>query len=266
MKNKMMLPRELEKYRETIESTLKESIIIKPVKRRTTLIESKFSGNPYFPKNMEYPKDENDQPMKLLAQINFSEIPSLDLFPKEGLLQFFISAYDDTYGADFDNETNQKNFRIIYHESTNDKDFIEDFSFLPSNKECDFPVEIEAAMSFDLTKQPISIDVLGFDFIEENIPLEQKIIHHSCYDLYELYFEYFSGDGHRIAGYPYFTQVDPRMYAEKYKDYRVLLLQIDSDDDINSMFGDVGVANFFITEEDLKKKDFSKVIYNWDCS
>jgi uncharacterized protein YwqG len=32
------------------------------------------------------------------------------------------------------------------------------------------------------------------------------------------------------------------------------------------MFGDVGVANFFITEEDLKKKDFSKVIYNWDCS
>ena len=32
------------------------------------------------------------------------------------------------------------------------------------------------------------------------------------------------------------------------------------------MWGDVGVANFFIRPEDLKNKDFSKVLYNWDCS
>ena len=31
------------------------------------------------------------------------------------------------------------------------------------------------------------------------------------------------------------------------------------------IWGDCGVANFFINSEALLKKDFSKVIYNWDC-
>ena len=48
-----------------------------------------------------------------------------------------------------------------------------------------------------------------------------------------------------------------------------MLLQIDSDEDDDRSFeiiwGDCGVANFFINSEALLKKDFSKVIYNWDC-
>lgn len=39
-------------------------------------------------------------------------------------------------------------------------------------------------------------------------------------------------------------------------------------DDVNGMdimWGDCGVANFFIHPDDLKNKDFSKVLYNWDC-
>ena len=32
------------------------------------------------------------------------------------------------------------------------------------------------------------------------------------------------------------------------------------------MWGDYGVANFFIHPDDLAKKDFPKVLYNWDCS
>ena len=31
------------------------------------------------------------------------------------------------------------------------------------------------------------------------------------------------------------------------------------------MWGDSGVANFFIDSEDLEKRDFSKVFYTWDC-
>lgn len=73
-----------------------------------------------------------------------------------------------------------------------------------------------------------------------------------------------NGFGHKIGGYASFTQHDPREY--EYKKHTVLLLQIDSDDDIGSMWGDVGIANFFITPENLRKKDFSNVLYNWDCS
>ena len=31
-------------------------------------------------------------------------------------------------------------------------------------------------------------------------------------------------------------------------------------------WGDGGVANFFITEDDLKNREFNHVNYNWDCT
>lgn len=81
----------------------------------------------------------------------------------------------------------------------------------------------------------------------------------------EVYDEYTANAfGHKIGGYASFTQEDPRSYS--HQNHTILLLQIDSDDDIDSMWGDVGIANFFIRPEDLKKKDFSNVLYNWDCS
>jgi uncharacterized protein YwqG len=45
--------------------------------------------------------------------------------------------------------------------------------------------------------------------------------------------------------------------------FGLLLLQIDTDNEI--MFGDSGVANVFINEDDLKKKKFDKAYFNWDC-
>ena len=71
--------------------------------------------------------------------------------------------------------------------------------------------------------------------------------------------------GHKILGYPFFTQWDPREDDEMYKNkkYDTLLLQIDSVGDI--LWGDSGVGNFFINEEDLKNKNFNNVMYTWDC-
>ena len=83
--------------------------------------------------------------------------------------------------------------------------------------------------------------------------------------LYEDEFNEFSGFGHKMFGYPAFTQEDPRS-SEKYDDY-ILLLQIDSVGigDKEIMWGDSGICNFFITKKDLENKNFSKVLYNWDC-
>lgn len=52
--------------------------------------------------------------LKLLAQINFSEVPQMKDFPTKGILQFFIDS-DDLYGGDFDEPLNQDGFRIVYH-------------------------------------------------------------------------------------------------------------------------------------------------------
>lgn len=53
--------------------------------------------------------------MKLLAQLNFEEIPKLGYLPEEGILQFFIAAEDDLMGINFDDMTDQANFKILYH-------------------------------------------------------------------------------------------------------------------------------------------------------
>ena len=82
-----------------------------------------------------------------------------------------------------------------------------------------------------------------------------------------------SCDGHKLLGKPYFTQNDPRPYVKGYQRYDTLLFQIDSDGGYHKddkyhyeiIWGDCGVANFFINQKDLENCDFSKVLYNWDC-
>ena len=73
---------------------------------------------------------------------------------------------------------------------------------------------------------------------------------------------------HQLDGYPYFTQSDPRGEKPEYDRMDTLLFQLDSDgrgrEDL-VLWGDCGVGGFFINREDLCRRDFSKVLYNWDC-
>lgn len=39
-----------------------------------------------MPKDHAYPKDEQNHPMKLLAQINFEEVPDIGLYPSKGII------------------------------------------------------------------------------------------------------------------------------------------------------------------------------------
>ncbi len=50
-------------------------------KTETGRYDSKIAGDPYFPKHEPYPEDESGRPMKLLAQINFADMPGLPDFP-----------------------------------------------------------------------------------------------------------------------------------------------------------------------------------------
>lgn len=55
------------------------------------------------------------------------------------------------------------------------------------------------------------------------------------------------------------------------EEYNVMLLQVDSEFVEGErryliLWGDCGIANFFIREKDLKAQDFSNILYNWDCS
>ena len=66
---------------------------------------SHFGYYPCIPVDFDYPKDSAGLFMFPLAQINCKELPPLEGYPNSGYLQFYISAFDEVYGLDFENPT-----------------------------------------------------------------------------------------------------------------------------------------------------------------
>lgn len=255
----MNVPKVMEVYRETITKTMEQFVKVTLSKETADITSSKVGGNPYFLKDAQYPVSEEGKPLHLLAQINFSEVIKFsDDFPDSGILQFFINGYDDVLGVNFDDQTNQQGFRVIYHEQIEEESKrMQDFSFLEDDEEeiyLPFLPNKEYKMHFEKAEAPVSIS--DFRMEQENIEFDEA--------LYEAYEETYPSQGHKIGGYPFFTQNDPRE-SKTFEDKLILLLQIDSDEKNEIMWGDMGVGNFFISKEDLQNRNFSNVLYNWDC-
>ena len=264
----VLLPEELHEYEAQIVSSRKDFIGIELNKKRgVPQTTSKVGGYPYFPQNMEYPKAANGDPLDFLAQINFSEVPAFENYPTSGLLQFFI-ARDDLYGLDFDDQFSQKNYRVIYHENT-DAPTIKSFPELDAirtNDEYYSPNMTNAEFEMSFYRDASYVPCYDKEF-EKYMGLETWPFFEQFGEkedlIWESYSEFIYSSGNKIGGYAFFTQEDPRIYHKDIEDW-VLLFQLDSDyEDI--MWGDSGVGGFFISKEDLKNRDFSKVFYNWDC-
>jgi uncharacterized protein YwqG len=73
------------------------------------------------------------------------------------------------------------------------------------------------------------------------------------------FYDYADNCGSKVGGYAFFTQSDSRDVTQDW----VLLLQLDSDAHI--MWGDCGVANWFIRREDLIARQFNRILFTWDC-
>ena len=260
---------ELEPYREKIEASIKPYLEIKlSDNSNPTWWQSKFGGLPYMPKNYEYPKNWDGEYLYLLAQINFAEIPSLDDFPDKGILQFYI-ADDGLYGADLQRPTRQNKFRVLYFADVylQENNLITDFSFLP---EVNFsPISGCSGLEFTKKYAPMCIaDRYYYSFSRDEMEMAEEI---SIFlDEKEEDSELFADDGHKLGGYPFFVQDDPRTRVTPGEENYTLLLQIDTDSNENEtidiMWGDAGIGNFFIKRSTLKKLNFSDVIYNWDCA
>jgi len=249
------LPKELLPYREKIEATKDIYIPIELEEREDiSLTTSKVGGYPYLPMDMEYPVGKDGGKLDFLAQINFAEMPTLKDYPTEGLLQFYID-----YEMEIDFESSlDSNIKIIYHKDTN-KPYQTKFPKLDEiRKDPAYISPIIDNKEFKMIFKPYEYEFVGYmDFRVENLGITEEST------MYKYWDSSFSSSGHKIGGYAFFTQEDPRFYSKEVKKYTKLLLQLDSDN--NLCWGDAGVGNFFITEEDLKNRDFSKVMFNWDC-
>lgn len=233
---------------------------------------SQFGGIPYWQDDVEVPLDSDNTPLALLAQINFADLPETAAIktqlPNSGILQFFIPKQHDFYGADLDEPfalgDNDSELVVQFWENP-DRERLADWHDSP-NEEDLLPVNGSHTLQFSLKD-----DVAGMDTIEcaeamnanpfevlEDVALNEK--EETLF--FDAITDFTASHGHKLLGYPYFTQGDPRESS----DYR-LLLQIDTDmdDDNDIMWGDSGVGWFFIRDEDLQAKRFDNVGFYWDC-
>lgn len=296
----LKLPKQLEPFRKRIEPTVKPFLAIKEPRdslpdefilgslsertftRKLRLWQSKIGGFPYFPKVNEYPVDPNGKPLLLLVQINFADLPRLDMFPEKGILQIYLGdAENYCYGKNLDDGMDQSYFRVLYFpEVINDMDaLLTDFEFLPTDRSC-LPCSDIAPIKFDLKYEPISKGDYRFDQMILNGCDEDE-----ASEIREAYSEKFSGYGSKLGGYPEFVQGDPRGSYQCFPTIKldhgiwkmkmdetgwkgeggdfefILLLQLDD----GFTWGDCGIGNFFIRKADLLKQDFSRVLYDWSC-
>lgn len=258
----LTLPPALEPHRAAILATTQPFIRVSSEPARPlALWESKVGGLPYLPKGVPFPTAPDGRELFFLAQLNFAEMPALAPFPTQGMVQFYIQD-DDLYGMDFDDGENADTFRVLYHPKVEKKEtalqtkfpVLRDYDdLLPHHPEESYPLKFALAEEVAAVTDYQFFEKFGQDFFQQFGEKE--------WDVLEEYGKMVRPHGHKIGGYAYFTQDDPRRPS----DPMLLLFQLDSDEPMDLMWGDMGVGHFFIREKDLVARDFSRVLYDWDC-
>ena len=247
---------------------------IKTVDKIPAISDSKFGGLPYFPANESLPLDKEGKPMRLLAQINCKDLAGLEEYPQEGLLQFYL-----TTNPRWDESV------VKYYEAVDEAVTAEMVAGRINenyeNNDC-FPVEGEYGLEFTLSKESMSRDDnrLMALFCQYFTKLSGTWISvpddggEEVYELFEGYCDDSYAGGHKVGGYNSAAQLPdyyPYRESDAFIDVKadespVLLFQMDSESKKNIMWGDLGVARFFIKRSDLKARRFENAYLVWDCS
>ncbi|MCI8869765.1 MAG: DUF1963 domain-containing protein [Lawsonibacter sp.] len=240
------------------------------------LTDSKFGGLPYWDPALPYPEDRNGEKLILLAQINFDQFPPEPPLPPGGMLQFFAGG-GDLFGMDWSCPDRPDGFRVVYHRRIDPSVTPERLAalHLPTHREpAYFPVLRETAVSLRRSTAWMgpadgrfdAVFARAFQAVTGRAPAQGENFMDVLGDEdVRFLLAALSGGGHRLLGYPSFTQGDPRPADSP---CRALLFQMDSDFADGTdyvMWGDAGAGHFFIRPEDLERRDFSRVYYTWDC-
>lgn len=210
-----------------------------------------------------WPTDADGRPMSFLAQVDFAELPPLPDYPSSGILQFFI-ARDDLYGANFEKPEAGK-FRVIWRETTDGPGKLQTGKPFGDRGIDDYSPLYDATVKQGIALKPKRAEQFPSTdswLAERDLAkLSDSATSDRIYAFADRQYEQVP-PRHHIGGHPGYTQSDWRA-APAYQDVDRVLINLWSDDHL--MWGDMGQGQFMIRREDLLKRDFSKVFYQWDC-
>lgn len=226
---------------------------------------TRIGGPAWLGRSEEWPKDRKGRRMTFLAQLDFASMPRIADYPETGVLQFFV-AHDQTYGAD-SQRPERGDFRVIWRPA------IKPGGRLVANVPHLDPVP---GLRSPLERPTASTGVALRPRAVRSVPTFNNWMF--VRDFAELYRRngwgrlsallgaspHHASERHHVGGHPEFVQDDWRTFRRDYREADRVLLNLWSDKSL--MWGDMGQGQFLIARDDLLKRDFSRVWYQWDCS
>jgi uncharacterized protein YwqG len=242
----------------------------------TRPLSSRIGGRPALVNPELWPKYKGKS-LAFIAQLNLEDLPpemQSDVLPSKGLLYFFYVADQSTWGYD---PAHKGSWAVLYTENVPADTPLTEFpTDLPEHGRFrEKPVRLEKSISIP---DPNSI-LPGKNLGEKQ---EDEIA-----DVYGQFTEY-GGSIHQLLGYPAQIQGDMQLECQLvsnglycgdetgYNDPRAgelkkgasqwrLLLQVDTDNDTDMMWGDSGRIYFWIKDSDLKNMSFVKAWMVLQC-
>ena len=235
-------------------------------------IRSRLRGLPDLPQSAEWPRTD-DVPLAFIAQIDLAETRSgaMESLPADGMLSFFYEAAEQgAWGFD---PADRDKFAVIF--TTDPGSERQAPSDLPS--ECRFPMrslrpsvettyapwESRAISELGLTRDEMSryAEALAFER-----PTAHRLLGHPDMIQGEMQLECQLASNGLYVGNPQGYE-DPRVAElETGADDWMLLLQVDSDDAAQMMWGDVGRLYYWIRKQDLAARRFEQAWMVLQCS
>src|SRR6218665_2777741 len=272
---------------EKIESQIRDTIRLHPIaqsEKDISLGQTKIGGRPDLPKEQLWPVEVTEvkekkfwfftkstevirtKPLSFIAQINLEEIAEFDtenLFPKHGILYFFYAAEQDAWGY----EPNDKNkFKVVFYGGDTTElirtDFPDDLEESAIFKPCSVLIYKEISLPYYDNEVYSSFTKEEDEKFWDNIYEEgnvNKLLGYSDNIQHEMELEcelatngFNCGDGSPFNEHKA-KELAPN--AEKW----LLLLQIDSNEENDMMWGDAGRIYFWIRKDDLANRRFENV-------
>jgi uncharacterized protein YwqG len=245
-----------------------------PVAREIPLGTSRLGGEPDLPPSVPWP-EWRGRPLSFVAQIGMSDLPQVpdQALPMAGLLSFFYDGEQEVWGFD---PRDRGGWRVLWADPG---------APLESRRS---PAELADHGRFRARGLSPTIEVTHVS--PESAELEQLGLSRDEWFRYaELVEEADTGPIHRFLGHPDPIQGDMQLECQlvtnglycgdgsAYKDPRAdalragavdwrLLLQIDSDDDAEMMWGDVGRLYYWLTTDAFARRDWTSSWMILQCS
>lgn len=234
---------------------------------------SKLGGLPDLPSSFAFPKYHNGY-LSFLAQLNLEEVKPFDkdkLLPEKGILYFFYDVVEQPWG--FDKEDTGC-FQVLYFDG-DVKELIR--TSYPEETEDYFPLEsfkVEFYSFLTLSEELVNVE-LDEDESENFYEFRDEFFHfddsseEDTTTLHYLLGEPFNIQNNVFEEIVYYEHEEKHEWdsdevSSKSKEM-VLLFQMDSDDDLEVMWGDSGILYFCIEKEDLKNKRFAQTKFILQC-